>query len=58
MPTLTSENNLINVEGVGETHIYWMVVIVDLADRKGNLGVEYMRKMSEEGREGHVVGLL
>ena len=29
-----------------------MVVIVDLADRKGNLGVEYMRKMGEEGREG------
>ena len=35
-----------------------MVVIVDLADRKGNLVVEYMRKMSEEGREGHVAGLL
>ena len=29
-----------------------MVVIVDLADRKGNLGVEYMRKMSEGGRGG------
>ena len=26
-----------------------MVVIVDLADRKGNLGVEYMRKMSGGG---------
>ena len=47
----------INVEGVSETHIHWMVVLVDLADRKGNLGVEYVRKMGgvrcmEEERKG------